>query len=315
MLAVLLARVIVPLWLLVGAVLKLLDASPSNLPVAMVKWIGAFGVDLLFVLRFSIAVELALVGVMWLLPRLARPLGIAMLAAFVPVLLGDVLMGASSCGCFGSVQIHPGITLVVDLSFLVGLVVLGGRAPSLAWSASQPSSRVLAAGLWTVVSFAVGFGLTNPGSDAQADATPAGVAEAVTAPLPAEGYHMPQYESWLGRQFTELPIAAWIQGMPEDIGVGRQYVMFYRKDCEHCHELMEAYFSGELPLPTTAVAVPERAGFPTNAFAFPCAECRTARLPSGVDWFLQTPVLVSLADGAVVCAAEVSPDDPLCLER
>ena len=42
--AVLLARVIIPLWLGTGAVLKMLDGSPSNLPSALVKLLGGNGV-------------------------------------------------------------------------------------------------------------------------------------------------------------------------------------------------------------------------------------------------------------------------------
>jgi hypothetical protein len=38
-----------------------------------------------------------------------------------------------------------------------------------------------------------------------------------------------------------------------------------------------------------------------------------AELPAGIDWFLQTPVLVRLADGVVDCAAEVDADAPECI--
>ena len=39
-----------------------------------------------------------------------------------------------------------------------------------------------------------------------------------------------------------------------------------------------------------------------------------AELPSGIDWFLQTPLLVRLRDGVVECVAEVTASDPQCLE-
>lgn len=312
-LAVLLARVVVPLWLLVGAVLKLADGSPSHLPVALIKWLGALGVDLTFALRFSIAVELAAVGVMWLLPRLARPVGIAMLTAFLPVLIGDVALGASSCGCFGPVHVHPGITLVMDVAFLLGLWLLGRHAERLAVSATLPTFGVVAAGLWTIAGFALAFGLASGGPAAEGEA---GEAAAAAPAAPAEGYYLPQYDDWIGRPWSEIPIAAWIVGAPADLETGQQLVLFYRKDCEHCHALMEAFFVGPLAIPTTAVAVPERAGFPAVGLQpFVCDECRMAHLPAGVDWFLQTPVLVRLEDGVVACAAEVSPDDPRCLPR
>jgi hypothetical protein len=307
--AVLLARVLVPLYLLIGAVLKLVDASPSHLPVAMVKWLGAFNIDLVFVLEFSIAVELTVVGVMWLLPRLARWIGVVMLGAFLPVLAGDVLMGASSCGCFGAVQVHPLITLAVDLSFFLGLLLLGRRVPSLALSDVLPTIRVVVAGVWTVASFVIGFGLTG----VFADTPEPGAGQQETA-LPPEGYYMPRYEDWIGQSWQEVPLSAWVSGAPENIDGGPRYVMFYRKDCEHCHELMEAFFSGPLDIPTTAIAVPERDGFPENEVPFACPDCSRAELPSGVDWFVQTPVLVRLADGIVECAAEVTAADPTCLE-
>ena len=91
--------------------------------------------------------------------------------------------------------------------------------------------------------------------------------------------------------------------------------MFYRKDCEHCHLLLEEHFSGQLPFPTTVIAVPEKAGFPkTGVLSMPCTECGQAELPSGCDWFMQTPVVVRLNGGVVECAAEVNPDTPECLQ-
>ena len=261
--AVTLARVVVPLWLLAGAVLKLVDASPSHLPVALIQWMGALGVDLAFVLRFSIAVELVVVGVMWLLPRLARPVGIAMLVSFLPVLIGDVALGASSCGCFGPVQVHPGVTLAMDLGFLLGLWLLGRRVERLATPASLPTRNVVAAGVWGLASVALAFGLTTGGGSPAPAAEAASEAVAAAAAGPVEGYYLPRYADWIGKAWSELPIAGWIVGAPPDLDVGPRLVLFYRKDCEHCHALMEAYFVGPLAVPTTAVAVPERAGFPT----------------------------------------------------
>ena len=160
--AVALARVVVPLWLLTGAVLKLMDMSPAHLPAAMIKWCGALDVDLMFVLRFTIAAELIVAGVMVLLPPLARWVGVAMLLTFVPVLIGDLMMGASSCGCFGAVKVSPWVTFVMDVTFLIGLIFLGRREPRLALTSSLPTSRVLIAGLWSLLCVAVAFGSGTP---------------------------------------------------------------------------------------------------------------------------------------------------------
>lgn len=310
--AVVLARVIIPLWLGVGAVLKLIDGSPSNLPASLVKLLGGNGVELRFILELSIAVELIVVGVMVLMPGLARLAGIAMLGSFLPILIGDVALGAASCGCFGAVQIPPWVTLVTDLVFLLSLVFLARGVQALKTTGMQPTWRVLAVGLWSVLSVASAFGLTSSGTTPDNANVPSG---GVAAAGPTEGYYLPDYTAWQGEDFLGLDLAGWIRGLPEDLGQGQQYVLFYRKDCEHCHELMEIFFADDVPLPTTAVAVPERTGYPTvGVQPFACGSCRLAELPSGVDWFLQTPVLVRLADGVVECAAEVTADNPICMD-
>jgi hypothetical protein len=308
--AVALTRIVIPLWLTTGAVLKLIDGSPSNLPAAIVKWVGGHGVDLRFVLESSIAVEFVVAGVMVLLPGLARLVGILMLGAFLPILIGDVALGATSCGCFGAVQMSPWITLATDVFFLAMLVVVAHGVPSLKLTATLPTWRVVAVGLWAALSVAVAFGLTaasEPGEE--------GTAAVVAAAGPQEGYYLPDYASWVGQPFRSIEIAAWIRDLPGDLDLGSQYLLFYRLDCEHCHELMEVFFAGEPPLPTTAVAVPERNGFPSDGIQpFVCGECRLAELPAGYDWFLQTPVLVRLTNGVVICAAEVTAEDPVCLD-
>lgn len=311
LIAVLLARVVVPLWLVTGGVLKWLDGSPANLPLALVKGLGGIGVDLMFVLQFSIAVELAVGGVMLLLPSISRPLGLAMLAAFLPVLVADLALGAGSCGCFGAVQVHPAVTTAVDLVFLLALWWCGRGLARLAVTDVLPTGRVVAAGLWTVASFAFAFGLAAPGQTAAAARPPS----PSTASLPAEGYYMPQFASWVGQRWSEVPLAAWVRGMPADLDSGTRYILLYRKDCEHCHELMEAYFTGPLTWPTTAIAVPERDGFPVvGVQPFVCDECTTAELPAGIDWFIATPALIRLSEGVIECAAEVSAAEPVCLE-
>ncbi len=307
--AVVVARVVVPAWLAAGAILKLVDLSPTHLPAALIKWCGGLGIDLMFMLRFSIAAELIVAVVMILVPPLARWTGLLTLGAFAPVLIGDLALGASSCGCFGALEVSPWVTLVTDVTFFLVLAVLGGREPRLALTAHLPTTRVVAAGALSLLSVVLAFGQPASGSGADDPAETGGI----TA-LPHDGYYLPDYESWLGHPFRDLEIASWIVGLSADLETGQQYVLFFRKDCEHCHELLEVYFQGALQVPTTAVAVPERNGWPTeNLQPFPCSECRLAELPAGIDWFLQTPVLVRLADGLVECAAEVDSGAPDCL--
>jgi len=309
-LGVLLARAIVPLYFLLGAALKIVSGSPTHLPPALIQWTGAIGLDLLYVFRVSIAGELVVVGVMLFIPRLSRFAGLLLLGLFIPVLVGDLVMGSASCGCFGAVKVSPWITLVIDSALLVGLWWFGRRAESLRMTRMVPTWQVVVAGLWTILSFFVGFSVGGGLLASEGVADSAGA-----TPLPAEGFYMPVFEEWIGRPWAEIEMGAWFVGEEEPVGSGTEYLIFYRKDCEHCHELMQAWFSGELPAPTLAVAVPERNGFPeTGVQPFACPACRKTELPSGVDWFLQTPVLVRLEDGKVACAAETGAAEPVCLQ-
>lgn len=313
MLGVLATRGLLPVWLLVGAVLKLADVSPTHLPTALIAWLGPLGIDLGFVVRFSIAVELTVVVVIWLLPSLARPVALAMLAAFLPILVGDLALGASSCGCFGAVEVNPWWTLTMDAGLLLAVLLLGRRAPSLRWQAHLGAGRVVVAGVATLAVFAIAFAVHPAAAPTVAAHDDVASATAAAAPLPAAGYYSPDLQSWVGQRFADLDVASWIRGLPDDLDDGLHYVLFYRKDCEHCHELMEVFFADDLTIPTTAVAVPERAGFPDVALPFPCGQCGLAELPTGIDWFLQTPVLVRLNQGVVECASATSAADPVCL--
>lgn len=316
--ALILAQVVVwglaPLWILAGALLKLLAGSPSNLPSILVKGAGAAGLDLMFLLRYSIGVELAAVGLVYILPHLARWIEGILLGVFLFILVGDLLAGASSCGCFGSVQVHPVIMLVVDGALFIGVLLAGRLGVGNGRSPLSPG-QVGAALIWVAAAFAVAFVAAMGGGAASPAAAGGGSSASAAAAPTLPPYYLPEYASWIGKPWHDLEIAGWIKGAPADLDQGTQFLVFYRKDCPHCHELLDLHFQGALPYPVTVVAVPERSGFPTsNVFPMVCTECREAELPAGVDWFMQTPVVVRLENGMVRCAAEVDPEAPECLE-
>lgn len=310
---------VVPIWVLTGALFKLFDGGAAALPVVLVRTLGAAGVDLEFALHFAVGFELAAVGVIWLVRPLARPAVLAVLGLFAAILVGDLLLGASNCGCFGAMKVHPAITLVVDGGLLLGVLLLGRRPGSPACAGGVPVGRVLAAVLWILASFAVAFGVPahrGPASEnggQAAASTPTPASGASTAAVPS--YYLPDYGAWIGKRWADLDIAGWVRGGPAQLDQGTRYLVLYRKDCEHCHLLFELYFSDVLPYPTTLIAVPDRAGFPTQGVQdVPCTECTFAELPTGCDWFFQTPVVVKLADGTVECAVEENPEAPQCID-
>ncbi len=314
-------RVVFPLWLCAGAVAKLLDGSPLRLPMVLIKGLGAMGVDLMFVLHFSIGVELAIVGLVLILARLARPLSLLMLGVFFPILAGDMLLGAATCGCFGAIEVPPLVTMVFDVGLFVGILLLGRKAESLAVTPTLRLWPVVAGLAWICASFAIGFGyptlVDSNGAPGAAGPGASGEAlDSVAVVKPAlPPYYLPDYSSWIGRQWSDIDIASHITIAPDDLDRGPHYLLFYRLDCEHCHELLNVFFTGSLAVPTTVVAIPDKGGFPSEGIRpMPCQECRYAELPPGCEWFFQTPALVRLNNGMVECAAEVDPSTPECLE-
>jgi hypothetical protein len=313
----LLTRFIVPAWILAGAVSKLLENSPAKLPVALIKVSGALGIDLGYLFHMAVGVELAAVGVMIVAPSLSPLIAAGLLLLFFPILVGDLFLGASSCGCFGSVQVHPDITLSVEAALLVAVFV-AAHFVRWRWLPGRIDGwRVVVALAWTVTAFAVAFGY--PLAQARADSPPATAPGATpAAPSPAgapavPAYYLPDYGSWMGKPWKDLDLARWVKGRVST-GPGVRYVILYRKDCEHCHELLATKFAGELPYPTTVIAVPEKAGFPQDVLPMPCTQCSQAELPSGCDWFFKTPVVIRLEDGIVSCAQEVDPEAPACID-
>ncbi len=311
----LLTRFIVPIWILAGAVSKLVENSPAQLPVALIKVAGGLGINLEYLLHMGVGVELAAAGAMVVMPSMSPLIAAGLLLFFFPILVGDLFLGASSCGCFGSVQVNPAVTLAVEAALLVAVFV---AAHSVRWRwlpGRIDGWRVVVALGWTLAAFAVAFGY--PMGSAQAPAPLAGAPMATPTPdrgpaLPS--YYLPDYSTWVGTAWKDLDVAQWVKG-PSPDGPGTRYVIFYRKDCEHCHELLSTRFTGELPYPTTVIAVPEKDGFPTSGvLPMPCTQCSQAELPAGCDWFLQTPVVVRLEDGIVTCVAEVGPTSPKCVD-
>ncbi len=108
------------LWLAAGALFKLFEGSPNDLP-ATVKELSPFGA--LETLRAAIAVELAVLGLVIALPRVGWFFLSGAFAVFIAVLLPLVASGETSCGCFGgNITIAPGLMLGIDSALLVLLL-------------------------------------------------------------------------------------------------------------------------------------------------------------------------------------------------
>jgi len=149
---------------------------------------------------------------------------------------------------------------------------------------------------------------------APATPEPVAAAKATWPGLPAkvEGMYLPDFKKMIGKPFIDAPFARLIGGkVPDDFLTGRWIVVYYREDCDHCHELLISYFTGKLPVRTMAIAIPD--ADPKNALENPCDECVKLSLVKGPNYIIGTPIVLSLNDGVVECVVD-NVDDIASLE-
>ncbi len=117
-------------------------------------------------------------------------------------------------------------------------------------------------------------------------------------PAQLQPYYMPQVEQWVGKPLRSQPLAALIQQpLPANLEQGRWIVMFYRKDCDHCHEVLEKHFMMKLPAPTLLVSIPDTN--PASELPNPCSECIETSFIKGPEYVVGTPILLSIENGIV----------------
>ncbi|MGK0482373.1 MAG: hypothetical protein ACJAQ3_002352, partial [Planctomycetota bacterium] len=106
------------LWLLVGALYKLFEGSPNDLP-KIVTDMSPLGSSW-ETMRAAIIIELAVVGLVLAKPRLGWVFLVGALGTFLAILYPLVQEGAASCGCFGSsITVKPETMMAIDGGLLV----------------------------------------------------------------------------------------------------------------------------------------------------------------------------------------------------
>ena len=105
------------LWLAAGALYKLFDGHPADLPSSVIE---KSPFDAWDTFRFAIAAELAVVALVIAVPRLGWLALSGVFATFMTVLFPLVAEGAESCGCFGgTITIKPITMMAIDGGLLL----------------------------------------------------------------------------------------------------------------------------------------------------------------------------------------------------
>jgi len=147
MVGLVLCRLVVPLWILAGVVFKLYSNTPSTLPGIITQTARDMGIGLGNLLYTLIGLEIFAIGVMVLIARFARPMAIFMLTGFCLILIGEMIRGADSCGCFGgAVTIKPWQMFIADATLLIAVALFPVSRPGADAQSDEPSPAPSLAG-------------------------------------------------------------------------------------------------------------------------------------------------------------------------
>ena len=350
-----LIRVIVPLWILTGAVFKLWEFTPTTLPKTIRETAHDLGVDLYVLLPTLIGLEFLAIAVLMFVKPLARVMAFFMLTVFCMILIGEIAIGNTSCGCLGSASPSPKVMLGIDGALLLGVIVTsiftwrsGAETATATTSTTRASSDRWpygAAGALTVLGFALSFGVmawdaqqvrgSGPANgpdvakkpDADSDdeggdidqsddaASDAGGGDSGASGTQA-GLQQPRYwmtsgdepQSWEGKSWRAAELFLYMNPRPSILNQGVHYVVFYKRNCDHCEEMFYNELSNpEVASKTIAVEVPyskSQMRPESGTWHMPRTECMMMELPIGTDWIITTPLALRVEDGIITCARE-----------
>jgi len=237
-----------------------------------------------------LAVEFELALGIWLLSGLFKKaawfISLLCFSFFSLVTIYKAITGAESCGCFGSVQVNPWVTLfAIDLPALVALAVFRPKGEK--FFAPLPSffrfAGIASFGLITLVTTSAVLAFNEPAK--------------VTS-----SYEVLGPETWIGQP---LPVLKHID-IGEKLAKGKWLLIFYRHDCQACKEEFQKYEQSARELariPTgphvAFVEIPPYGG-PGKNFLSSKTLCPVGRLSDAKKWFVQTPQIITIDDGRVV---------------
>ncbi|MAI67216.1 MAG: hypothetical protein CMJ26_05005 [Phycisphaerae bacterium] len=310
-----LIRIVVPAWIIFGALQKAVGGTPKSLPRSVLDAGSKLGIDDHFLLLASlVSIEFYFVAFMLFCSKFAKRAGALMLATFLLVLAVEMFGYGNfeSCGCFGEKSLSPMAMFGIDLALLLGILLIKPRTSKC--GPNKGNRTLLLVSTFTLISCLYTFNAVMQHRPATAIANNNDNGREIAEPLPASWYPK-DISSWVGKSIDDVPLFDWVEDLPSTIREGKQYVIFYSLTCDHCEALLWEYF--EFPtVPTTLVAIPQSTnGFNYDgAFENPCHDCDKTELRIGVDWIVGAPLVVALDNGAITCATENEDyEAPACL--
>jgi len=244
-----------------------------------------------------LTVEYELMLGLWLLSgwrkRDAWLITLISFAVFACVTLYKAISGEASCGCFGQVEVNPWVTLVLDLSIVAALLIWRPTAKQTPRQANQQSKRLIA-------TLALAALLGGPAGYLMANYTPAALADSGDIFGDSE-FVVLEPETWVGKRF---PLLNYID-IGDQLAKGKWTVVLYRHDCPHCLEELPKYerlareLSNESNAPSVSLIEMPFYATSSNDPVSANTMCLRGKLDDSREWFVQTPVSLSVDNGIV----------------
>ena len=218
------------------------------------------------------------------------------------------ISGASSCGCFGKIQVNPWWTFGLDAALVV--LLFFWKAQPVRDDFKPASGRLhFAARVFLVVAvlFAVvgipafSIAVRPPGSDLSIESALANSRIVILEP-----------ETWIGKPF---PLTGFIE-IPERerLSTGSWIVVFYSHDCPVCQQALPGYkrlaerlLSAKEDMHIALIEIPPYGPTVLSVNQL----CCLGRLNDSKEWIITTPAEVRVMNGQVVADnSEVVPESP-----
>ncbi len=213
-----------------------------------------------------------------LLPQWTRMATIGLFSFFGAISLYKALSGETSCGCFGSLQVNPWITFVLD-ALVAAVVFFRRNGPAHGGGVSINKIAVMAI-LWLMPTAVTLYALGSVDESKRS--------ELGTEFVGVNGHRsiLLEPEKWQGREFPLLPFIEPTE-VREQLMSGEWTVVLYRSDCQKCQKVITDLVKKgtsrgiliEIPPCGTESVIPE--GF------------LHARLNEKMIWFAETPYVFS----------------------
>jgi thiol-disulfide isomerase/thioredoxin len=256
-----------------------------------------------FLIQIPLELGLGIWLVCGLFRKAGRLLGLIAFGGFILVTLHKGLIGAESCGCFGRVPVNPWITLfVIDIPIFICLAVFRPKGEKLLGPPWPNPAHFFAIAIPTFI-----------------------LLPTIEYILITNKQAKPNVEDWVSKtsktaivepNLSVEQVAQNLWPMLKDIDIKQQLqtglwvVLLYHYDCPDCAQAMPKYeemydsLKGNENVINFAFVEMPPYGNEKQQLASPDSHVTRGKLNDAKKWFLQTPVVVVLHNGAALKAWE-----------